>query len=73
MPKPADPGSKGKAKGKMKLDVCRWDAIGEEWHLMTLPAHAAAKQVANGHAVYAVDGTCPIDAPTFEGDDEAEE
>ena len=60
------PENKGKAKGKMKLDVCRWDEDAQEWNLRTMPAHAAAKQVANGVAVYAVDGTCPIDPPIFD-------
>ena len=66
--KPDDKRAGGKARGKMRLDVCVWDDDAPAWRLKRLPAQAAAKQIAEGHAVYPVDGVCPIDPPVFEGD-----
>lgn len=72
MVKPLDPGSKGKGKGKIKLEVCMWDGAAGAWKLKSMPAHAAPKLIENGVAVYPVGGECPIDPPIEDDEEEME-
>lgn len=58
--------AKKPGKLKVRIQVCRWDEENAVWKLKSLPSHAAAKQVANGEAVYPVEGVCPIDPPIME-------